>query len=121
MAKQKMDFVELSEQKLALFNSAMGVTIRINELLNSCVYFSSNRLVVQHYKALISLQKEIWPKISKPDQKQTDEKLNTIYCRWISRIESDEESGEDVKIPRILIHELDLLEKDLRVLADKAE
>ena len=106
------------EQKLASFNAAMGVVARTNRILDRCWMFREKLDAYLWYHSLKSLQVECWPKMKKQEQEHTDKLINEIkplINNWGRRSQQG-----FTGIPDNLYDSLDMLEKTLRTIADKA-
>lgn len=111
-------------EKSAAVNATLGGIIRVNNIINQLVMTSLRKDVVGNYNFLIQFQKELYSKMSDKMRHDTDKNLNDIYVKWLQKIELEENQPENKIdeisfIPRILIHELDMMEKYLRCEADR--
>ena len=59
------------EDKVALWNAAMGVTIRLNHILDLCWMASENLDTYGWFRHLKSFQRESWSKMSEEEKNCT--------------------------------------------------
>lgn len=111
--------------KLALFNAAMGVTIRLNHILNKC-YDSAQRMEpYSWYHHLNSFQREIYCKLSeepsKPEKKSQREITDNMLKELKLLINDHLISKTKGAVSNKLYTDLDNCEKYLRDRADEHE
>ncbi len=109
---------ELEQKKRALFNAALGVTVRLNSILNDCMVSARRLDPVTWYHALLSLDKEIDCKMNDDERKKSKQNLKDIHTELIKHQNQKKKING---IPGKLYTTLSECEKHLRQLADKYE